>query len=347
MPERKRGSKPTVAINGFGRVGRTVARLGLQSGEFDIVAVNDLSTAEALAYAFRYDSIHGRYPGTVEVSGDHLTIDGDRFVVLSEPDPSKLPWASLGVDYVVESSGKFRRLADLEKHISAGAQRVLLTVPCKDRLDATVVLGVNDHVVTKDARIISSASCTTNCAAPIVKVLHDAFGVRRGLLTTIHAYTSDQRLIDAPHPGDLRRSRNAATNIVPTSTGAARAIGQVIPELAGRLDGVAMRVPVADGSVVDLTVELEGDATPDAIREAMKGAASTSLLGILEYCDAPIVSSDIIGNRHSSIFDAPLTQVIDGNLAKVVSWYDNEVGYCSRVADLIRRLAAMDGLDAG
>lgn len=339
--------RPKIAINGFGRVGRTVTRLAKSHDQFDVVAVNDLASPEALAYAFSYDSIHGRYPGTVEIDGDTLSIDGDSFKVLSEPDPSKLPWRELGVDYVVESSGQFRKLAQLEQHLEAGAGRVLLTVPCKDPLDATVVLGVNDHVVTKDARIVSNASCTTNCAAPVVKVLHETFGVKRGLLNTIHAYTSDQRLIDAPHSGDFRRSRNAATNIVPTSTGAARAIGQVIPEMAGKLDGLAMRVPVADGSVVDLTVELEREATPEAIQEAMRKAAGAELRGILEYSEAPIVSGDIVGNEHSSIFDAPLTQVIDGTLAKVVSWYDNEVGYCSRVTDLIGRLAALDGLDAG
>jgi len=333
-----------IAINGFGRVGRTVARLAKLRHEFDIVAVNDLSTPEALAYAFEYDSIHGRYMGSVEWRGDVLSIDGDEFEVLSQPDPAKLPWAELGIDYVIESSGRFRRLAELERHLAAGAQRVLLTVPCKDPLASTVVIGVNDHVVTADARILSNASCTTNCAAPLVKVLQEAFGVERGLLSTVHAYTSDQRLIDAPHAKDLRRSRNAATNIVPTSTGAAKAIGQVIPELAGKLDGLAMRVPVADGSVVDLTLELARDVTEEEICDAMRVAAAGPLRGVLEYSDAPIVSSDIIGNAHSSIFDAPLTQVVDGSLAKVVAWYDNEWGYCSRVADLIRKLAAMDGL---
>jgi len=337
-------TKPRIAINGFGRVGRTVLRLAKQRDEFDIVAVNDLSTPEALAYALEYDSIHGRYPGTVEVDGDTMTVDGDAFRVLAEREPAKLPWKEFGVDYVVESSGQFRKLAQLEQHLAAGAGRVLLTVPCKDPLEATVVLGVNDHVLTKDARIVSNASCTTNCAAPVVKVLHDTFGVKRGLLNTIHAYTSDQRLIDAPHPKDFRRSRSAATNIVPTSTGAARAIGQVIPDLAGKLDGLAMRVPVPDGSVVDLTVELEREATPEAINDAMRAAANDGLNGILEYNEAPIVSGDIVGNEYSSIFDAPLTQVIGGTLAKVVSWYDNEVGYCSRVGDVIRRLSAMDGL---
>lgn len=336
---------PRIAINGFGRVGRTVTRLAKLDDAFDIVAVNDLASPEALAYAFRYDSIHGIYPGSVETSGDTLTIDGDAFQVLSEPDPGKLPWASLGVDYVVEGTGRFRKLEQLERHLEAGARRVVLTVPCKDPLEATLVIGVNDHVLTPAATIVSNASCTTNCAAPVVKVLHDLYGVRRGLLSTVHAYTSDQRLIDAPHPKDFRRSRNAATNIVPTSTGAARAIGQVIPELDGKLDGLAMRVPVADGSVVDLTLELAREATAEGIADAMREAAHGTLTGILQYNDDPIVSTDIVGNTHSSVFDAPLTRVVDGTLAKVVAWYDNEVGYCSRVADTIHRLAAMDGLD--
>jgi glyceraldehyde 3-phosphate dehydrogenase len=338
-------SIPKIAINGFGRIGRTVVRLAKLRREFDIVAVNDLSTPEALAYAFRYDSIHGTYPGRIDLEGDVMTIDGDPFRILHEPDPAKLPWAELEIDYVVEATGRFRRLKELEAHLSAGAKRVLLTVPCKDALESTLVMGVNDEVVKPDSRIISNASCTTNCAAPVTKVLHETFGVRRGLLNTIHAYTSDQRLIDAPHPKDLRRSRNAATNIVPTSTGAAKAIGQVIPALAGKLDGLAMRVPVADGSVVDLTVELERDATPETIKDAMRAAADGPLAGILQYSDAPIVSSDIVGNPYSSIFDAPLTQVIEGRLAKVVAWYDNEWGYSSRIADLVRVLAKMDGME--
>ncbi|MBW2498725.1 MAG: type I glyceraldehyde-3-phosphate dehydrogenase, partial [Deltaproteobacteria bacterium] len=318
---------PRIAINGFGRIGRTITRLAKLRGHFDIVAVNDVASPEALVYAFKYDSIHGKYPGSVELHGDAMNIDGDPFVILSEKDPGKLPWKELRVDYVVEATGKFRRLVELEQHLTAGARRVMLTVPAKDPLDATLVMGVNDHVVNGDSRIISNASCTTNCAAPVAKVLHDSFGIRRGLLNTIHAYTSDQRLIDAPHSKDMRRSRNAATNIVPTSTGAARAIGKVIPDLEGRLDGLAMRVPVADGSVVDLTVELESNADPEQINAAMKKAAEGPMRGILEYSEAPIVSSDIIGNSHSSIFDAPLTQVIDGSLVKVVAWYDNEWGY--------------------
>lgn len=337
--------RPKIAVNGFGRIGRTIVRLAKLRDAFDIEVVNDLSPPEALHYSFVYDSIHGIYPGEARLEGDTITVDGDPFDVVSEPDPAKLPWEKYNVDYVIEATGKFRKLDQLEQHLAAGAKRVFLTVPCKDPLESTCVLGVNDHVIREDSKIISNASCTTNCAAPVAKVLHDNFGLRRGLLNTIHAYTSDQRLIDSPHPSDLRRSRNAATNIVPTSTGAARAIGQVIPELKGKLDGLAMRVPVADGSVVDLTVELENEATPEAINEAMREAAEGSLTGILQYNEDPIVSSDIVGNAHSSIFDAPLTQVIDGRFAKVVSWYDNEWGYSSRVADLISRVAKMDGLE--
>ena len=338
-------SIPRIAINGFGRVGRTITRIAKLRGHYDVVAVNDLASAEDLAYAFRYDSIHGVYPGEVSVHGDQMEIDGDPFVVLNEKDPANLPWEALGVDYVVESSGQFRRLAELEAHLKAGARRVILTVPSKDPLPATLVTGVNDHVITPDARIISNASCTTNCAAPMAKVLHEAFGIRRGLLTTVHAYTSDQRLIDAPHK-DLRRSRNAATNIVPTSTGAARAIGQVLPELEGKLDGMAMRVPVPDGSLVDLTVEVERPATVESVNEAMQNAADGALKGILSYCTDPIVSGDIIGNPHSTIFDALLTQVLEEKMIKAIGWYDNEWGYSTRVEELIERVAEMDGLQA-
>ena len=335
---------PRVAINGFGRIGRTIMRIAKLRGHYDVVAVNDLASPEQLAYAFKYDSTHGIFPGEVSVNGEAMEINGDPFRVLSERDPAKLPWRELGVDYVIESSGVFRHIADLEKHLTAGAGRVLLTVPSKDPLPATLVTGVNDHVVTKDARIISNASCTTNCAAPLAKVLNECFGLRRGLLTTVHAYTSGQRLIDSPNSGDPRRSRNAATNIVPTSTGAAKAIGLVRPALAGKLDGLAMRVPVADGSVVDLVAELDRNVTVEEINEAMRAAAEGTMRGILSYSTAPIVSSDIIGNSHSSIFDSELTQVLGGNLVKVVSWYDNEWGYSSRVEELIGRLAKMDGI---
>jgi glyceraldehyde 3-phosphate dehydrogenase len=333
--------KPRIAINGFGRIGRTITRIAKLRNHYDVVAVNDIASPEQLAYAFKYDSIHGIYPGEVKLNGNVMEIDGDPFDVLSEPEPAKLPWKEYQVDYVVEASGRFKKVSELEQHISAGARRVIVTVPTKDDLPSTIVMGVNDHVVTPESTIISNASCTTNCAAPIAKVLHEEFGIKRGLLTTVHAYTSDQRLIDSPHD-DMRRSRNAATNIVPTSTGAARAIGKVLPELEGKLDGLAMRVPVPDGSLIDLTVELKSETTVEAINQAMKSAAEGKLKGILEYCDVPIVSSDIIGNSHSSIFDPALTLIIDGNFAKVISWYDNEWGYSSRVEELIARLAVMD-----
>jgi|TARA_Y100000310_G_scaffold343569_1_gene451850 glyceraldehyde 3-phosphate dehydrogenase len=335
---------PKIAINGFGRIGRTVIRIAKLRGHFNVVAVNDLVEPEQIRYAFKYDSVYGTYPGEVALEGDTMVIDGDTFKVLSESDPSNLPWRELGVDYVIESTGKFRQLQDLQQHLDAGAKRVLVTVPTKDYLESTLVMGVNDHVVKQDSTIISNASCTTNCAAPIAKVLQDNFGIKRGLLTTVHAYTSDQRLTDSPHSGDMRRSRNAATNIIPTSTGAAKAIGKVLPELAGKLDGMAMRVPVPDGSLVDLTAELATDVVVDGINEAMQRAAGSDLKGILEYCEDPIVSSDIVGNSHSSIFDAALTQVIEKRLIKVVSWYDNEWGYSSRISDLISRLAGMDNM---
>ncbi|HAS48632.1 MAG TPA: type I glyceraldehyde-3-phosphate dehydrogenase [Gammaproteobacteria bacterium] len=335
---------PKIAINGFGRIGRTIMRIAKLRKHYDVVAVNDLASPDQLAYAFKYDSTHGVFPGDVSFQGDEMEIDGDGFRVLSERDPAKLPWKEMGVDYVIESSGAFKHLVDLQKHIDGGARRVVLTVPCKDPLDATLVAGVNDHVVTPASTIISNASCTTNCAAPLAKVLHDAFGIRRGLLTTVHAYTSGQRLIDSPQSGDKRRSRNAATNIVPTSTGAAKAIGLVMPELAGKLDGLAMRVPIPDGSIVDMVVELNEDATVESINAAMRQAASGSMQGILQYSEEEIVSSDIIGNSHSSIFDSLLTQVMDDRLVKVVSWYDNEWGYSTRVEELIQRLAKMDGI---
>jgi len=329
---------PRVAINGFGRIGRSVLRIAKAQKHFDIVAINDLSTPEDLRYAFKYDSIHGIYPGNIELGENEMTVDGDRIPILSERNPAALPWRELDVDFVIESTGQFRKITELEKHLEAGAKRVLLTVPCKDKLDATVVLGVNDHVLKADSRIISNASCTTNCAAPVVQVLHEKFDVVRGFLTTVHAYTSDQRLIDNPHPKDPRRSRNAAMNIVPTTTGAAKTLEQVIPELANRFDGLAMRVPVADGSLIDLTLEVARDTNINEVNEAMLEAANSSMMRIIEYTEEPLVSSDIIGNPHSAIFDAPLTQVLRGNLIKVIAWYDNEWGYSARIDDLIVRL---------
>lgn len=335
---------PKIAINGFCRIGRTIMRIAKLRKHYYVVAVNDLASPDQLAYAFKYDSTHGVFPGEVSFDGDVMEIDGDRFKVLSERDPAKLPWKELGVDYVIESSGAFRHLVDLQKHIDGGARRVVLTVPCKDPLDATLVSGVNDHVVTPSSTIISNASCTTNCAAPLTKVLHDSFCIRRGLLTTVHAYTSGQRLIDSLHASDKRRSRNAATNIVPTSTGAAKAIGLVMPELAGKLDGLAMRVPIPDGSIVDLVLELDSDVTIESINAAMQAAALGPMKGILQYYVDEIVSSDIIGNSHSSIFDSLLTQVMQDRMVKVVSWYDNEWGYSTRVEELVQRLAKMDGI---
>lgn len=337
-------STPRIAINGFGRIGRCVIRIAKEQRHFDVVAINDLVAPDQLAYAIKYDSVHGPFPGKVTLDGNTMTLDNDSFQVLSEPDPAKLPWKELGIDYVIEATGRFRKLDELEHHLEAGAKRVIITVPTKDYLESTLVMGVNDHVVTADTKIISNASCTTNCAAPVAHVLHKAFGIRRGLLTTVHAYTADQRLVDTPHKKDPRRSRHAALNIIPTSTGAAKAIGRVIPELDGRLDGLAMRVPVPDGSVVDFTLELEKSVTAEEVNEAMRVAAEGDLVGILQYQEDPIVSTDIIDNPYSSVFDPLLTQVIDGNMVKVVAWYDNEWGYSARVADLIGRVAELDGM---
>ncbi len=337
-------ARPRIAINGFGRIGRIVTRIAKMYGHVNVVAINDLASAESLYHAFKYDSVHRPYPGEVSFDGDVMTIDGDAFKVLNETDPSKFPWKEMDIDYVIESTGHFRELSQLQHHIDAGAKRVIVTVPTKDYLESTVVLGVNDHVITKESRIISNASCTTNCAAPIAKVLHENFGIQRGLLTTVHAYTSDQRLVDAVHK-DLRRTRHAAMNIIPTSTGAARAIGRVLPELEGKLDGLAMRVPVPDGSVVDLTVDLEKKVTKEEINQAMRVAAEGPLKNILCYQAEPIVSMDIVGDYHSSVFDSLLTQVIDDTMVKVISWYDNEWGYSSRVHDLIHKLALLDGLE--
>jgi glyceraldehyde 3-phosphate dehydrogenase len=336
-------SVPRIAINGFGRIGRTVMRIAKLRRHFNVVAINDLSGPDQLAYSFKYDSVHGIYPGKVSVEGSTMLVDSDSFLVLGEKDPAKLPWREMEVDYVIESTGKFRKLDDLKTHLQAGARRVIVTVPTKDYLESTIVLGVNDHVLTKDAVIISNASCTTNCSAPLALVLQRSFGIRHGLLNTVHAFTSDQRLVDTPH-ADFRRSRHASVNIIPTSTGAARAIGRVIPELEGKLDGIALRVPVTDGSVVDLTLELEQPVTVQQINDTVRAAAEGDLKNVLEYQTDPIVSSDIVGNSHSCIFDSLLTQVIDSTFIKVIAWYDNEWGYSSRVADLIGRLAVMDGM---
>jgi glyceraldehyde 3-phosphate dehydrogenase len=329
-----------MAINGFGRIGRAVYRIIAERPDsgLEIVAVNDLTDDDTLAHLLKYDTVFGRFPGTIVVGDGVMTAGGHTVKMFEERDPANLPWAELGVEAVVESTGVFRTRETIGKHLEAGAKRVLLTVPSKDPIDATVVLGVNDDDLGADDVIVSNASCTTNCLAPVAKVLDDEFGITSGVMTTVHAYTNDQRVADTPH-SDLRRARHAAENIIPTSTGAAKAIGSVLPALDGKLDGMAMRVPVPDGSIVDLVVELARDATAEEINAAMKKAAEGEMQGILEYTDEPIVSSDIVGNPASSIFDSSLTKVINGNLAKVVSWYDNEWGYSNRVVDLLEMMS--------
>ncbi len=338
-----------VAINGYGRIGRLVLRAAKIYGkDFDFVALHDLADIQALAMVTRYDSIHGPFPGEVEVRGDKLVIDGDAMQVISgaskrSEDPLDLPWKDFGVDYVVESTGVFRKVSQLEGHLRSGAKRVILTVPSKDPLDATIVMGVNDHVIRPEHRIISNSSCTTNCAAPVAKVLMENWGIQKGYLSTVHAFTNDQRLFDYPHK-DFRRARMATLSIIPTSTGAAKALGLVIPELDGKIEGIAFRVPVPTGSLIDLTVMLERKATAEEINAAMKAAADGPLRGILAYTDEPIVSVDIINDPHSAIFDSELTHVRKDRMAKVVAWYDNEWGYACRVADLIEKLEKMDKL---
>jgi len=329
-----------VAINGFGRIGRAVFRIIATRPDSDIqvVAINDLSDDDILAYLLEYDSVMGRFEQEVSVADGVMTVGGHEIKMLVERDPAVLPWRELGVDVVVEATGVFRDKASLQKHLDAGAKRVILTVPSKDKIDETIVLGVNDDELGPEDLIVSNASCTTNCLAPLAKVLDDSFGIKKGVMTTVHAYTNDQRLADVPH-ADLRRSRAATENIIPTTTGAAKAVGEVLPDLDGKLDGMAMRVPVPDGSTVDLVVELERDVTVEEVNAAIKAAAEGPLAGIMEYTEDPIVSTDIIGNPHSSIFDASGTQVLGGNLVKVMSWYDNEWGYSNRVVDLIERLA--------
>jgi glyceraldehyde 3-phosphate dehydrogenase len=340
-------AKIKVAINGFGRIGRLVARVMLQKKDaFDVVAIHDLADAESLGHLFKYDSVYRTYPGSVEVKGDSLVVDGDEIKVLGgKTGPSELPWKEMGVDVVVEATGIFRARAKDGKdgydgHLTAGAKKVLLTVPSKDEIDATVVLGVNDSDLTKDAKCISNASCTTNCLAPVGKVLNDTFGIVKGLMTTVHAYTNDQNVADQIH-SDLRRARAAAQNTIPTTTGAAKAIGLVVPELKGKMHGMALRVPVITGSLVDLVVETEKKATVEAVNEAMKKAANGPMKGILDYTEDPIVSSDIIASPFSSIFDAQSTMVLGDNMVKVLSWYDNEWGYSNRVVELIQKAMAL------
>ncbi len=325
-----------VAINGFGRIGRLAFKVLLTKSNVEVVAINDLTDTKTLAHLLKYDSVHGRFNGTVSSDDQNLIVNGKAIRIYAEKDPANLPWGTLGGDVVLESTGIFTSPEGAGKHITAGAKKVVISAPATGDIK-TIVLGVNDGEITADDKILSNASCTTNCLAPMVKVLDELAGVESGFMTTIHAYTADQRLQDAPHK-DLRRARAAAYSIVPTSTGAAKAVGLVLPHLKGKLNGNAMRVPIPDGSVTDFTVVLKKAVSKEEINEAFKKASETYLKGILEYQPDPIVSIDIIGNPHSTIFDADLTQVI-GNTAKVVGWYDNEAGYSNRVADLITRLA--------
>jgi glyceraldehyde 3-phosphate dehydrogenase len=329
-----------VAINGFGRIGRLVFKELQDDKDVEILAINDLTDAKTLVHLLKYDSVHGRYPVSVKADGEYLVAGNRRVKVLSEKDPTQLPWSELGVEVVIESTGVFRTKEKLGMHVTAGAKKVILTAPAKDTLDNTVVMGVNDNTLSADQNIVSNASCTTNCLAPVAKVLHENFGIKRGWMTTIHGYTNDQRILDLPH-SDLRRARAAAANIIPTTTGAAKATGLVIPELKGKLDGIAIRVPVPDGSLVDLVAELDKNTSVEEINAAVKKAAGAKLKGILEYCEDPIVSSDVIGNPNSSIFDSLSTRVMDNNLVKVISWYDNEWGYSCRTIDIMKKMVSL------
>jgi glyceraldehyde 3-phosphate dehydrogenase len=326
-----------VGINGFGRIGRGVFRILSDRSDIEVVAINDLFENEQLAYLLKYDTVMGVFDKEIRIDGNTMIVDGSKIVMTAQSDPAEIPWKELSVDVVIEATGVFRDRQSLEKHLRAGAGKVVLTVPAKDDIDATIVIGVNDDELKPEHRIVSNASCTTNCLAPIAKILDDAFGIDEGFVTTVHAYTNDQRLADVPHK-DLRRSRAAAENIIPTTTGAARAVGKVLPRLAGKLDGMAMRVPVPNGSIVDFVCRLGKAAGRDEINDAVRAAADGPMRRILEFSDAPLVSSDIIGNPHSSIFDAPSTMASGDGYAKVISWYDNEWGYSNRVVDLIDRL---------
>ena len=331
-----------IAINGFGRIGRSVFRILNNRENIDVVAINDIFDKGALTYLLKYDTVMGRFPEEVSLEGDILKTQSQSVKLLAERDPASLPWKELGVDIVIESTGIFRQRDQLQYHINAGAKRVVLTVPSKDEIDYTVVLGVNDDGLKPEHKIVSNASCTTNCLAPMAKILNESFGIQMGVINTIHAYTNDQRLADVPH-SDWRRSRAAAENVIPTTTGAARAVGKVLPELDGKLDGIAMRVPVPDGSVVDLNVRLDREVTVDEVNDVIRSASELGpLKNVLQYSNLPVVSTDIIGNPHSSIFDAPFTRVIEGNFVKTLNWYDNEWGYSNRVVDLLETLQALD-----
>ncbi len=327
------------AINGFGRIGRLVLRIAGASGDFELAAINDLTDAKTLAHLLKYDSVHGRFDGTVTSEDGAIVVNGKRIEILSQKDPAGLPWGKLGIDVVIESTGVFRDRAGASKHLQAGARKVMISAPAKEP-DITIVMGVNDgEYDAAKHNIISTASCTTNCAAPMIKVLLDGFGIERGLMTTVHAYTNDQRILDLPHK-DLRRARAAAVSMIPTTTGAAKAITTVIPELKGKLDGMAIRVPTPDVSLVDFVLELSKSATAEEVNAAFKKAASEPpLKGYLAYTEEPIVSVDLTGDRHSCTFDAPLTKVMGGNMVKVLGWYDNEAGYAARMVDMMKLVA--------
>lgn len=330
-----------VAINGFGRIGRSVFRILNERKDIDVVAINDLFDNDVLLYLFKYDTVMSTYKGDVYVEDDHLVTPNEKVLMLAQKDVSQLPWKELGIDVVIEATGIFRKRAQLESHLEAGAKRVILCVPAKDEIDYTLVIGVNDDGLKPEHRIVSNASCTTNCLAPMAKVIHDNFGIVEGLMTTTHAYTNDQRLADVPHK-DWRRGRAAAENIIPTTTGAAKAVGQVIPELKGKLDGMAQRVPVPDGSVVDLVVEVSKDITVEMVHDAVKKAAKSELMkNVLLYSEDKFVSSDIVGNPYSSIYDAEYTQVIGRRVLRTLNWYDNEWGYSNRVVDLVSMFMKM------
>lgn len=332
-------AKTKVGINGFGRIGRLVARsiLAYHEDEIEIVGINDLTDAKTLAHLFKYDSVHGTYPGEISATEDSITIDGHTIGISSERDPADLKWGDRGAEIVVESTGFFRNREDASKHIEAGAEKVIISAPARGGDVKTIVLGVNEDEIDDDTTVFSNASCTTNCLAPMAKVLNDNFGITKGFITTIHAYTSSQQIVDGPHK-DLRRGRTAAHNIVPTTTGAAKAVGLVLPELDGKLDGSAVRVPVPDGSLTDFTATLEKEVSVEEVHEAFKAAAEGPMKGVLEYTEEEIVSTDILGNPHSCIYDSGFTKT-EGNLVKLLGWYDNEAGYSARTADLITKIS--------
>lgn len=323
-----------IAINGFGRIGRHIFKIMAKRPEFEVCVINDLSDAKTLAHLVKYDSVYGKFAGTIEVQEGGFVVNGKKIAVIAQKDATQLPWKDYGIDFVVESTGVYTKRAMLENHLKAGAKKVVLTAPAKDPVDAVIVMGVNEPTLKPEHKLISNASCTTNALAPLAKVLNDNFGITRGLMTTIHAYTNDQSALDLIH-SDLRRARAAGVNIIPTSTGAAKAIGEVIPELAGKLNGVAVRVPVVTGSLVDLVVDLKKETTVQDINKAFKSMAEGKMKGFLEYTEDPIVSTDIIANNHSCIFDALSTMVLDKTQVKVFGWYDNEWGYSNRVVDII------------